>query len=121
MGQISDADTLWNALLLYQGYTLYTMTGLRFFYEIRKGRSGEYTKELWIDGRGESNPLTMSTILRAYENSIGEGIVERSKALGDLRGVSYIYPIFFRFGMIEVPEKVKEVLRGKNHFLMEPD
>ena len=47
--------------------------------------------------------------------------MERSKALGDLRGVSYIYPIFFRFGMIEVPEKVKEVLRGKNHFLMEPD
>ena len=67
VGQISDADTLWNALLLYQGYTLYTMTGLRFFYEIRKGRSGEYTKELWIDGRGESKPLTMSTILRAYD------------------------------------------------------
>ena len=121
VGQISDADTLWNALLLYQGYTLYTMTGLQFSYEIRKGRSGEYTKELWIDRRGESKSLTMSAILKAYENSIGAGIVERPKALGDLRGVSYIYPIFFRFGLIEVPEKVKEVLRGKNHFLMEPD
>ena len=55
----------------------------------------------------------MSTVLKAYENSIGAGIVGRPKAMGDLRGVSYIYPIFYRFGLIEVPEKVKEVLRGK--------
>ena len=33
---IIDADTLWNALLLFQGYTFYTMTGLQFSYEIRK-------------------------------------------------------------------------------------
>lgn len=111
--KIVDADTLWNALLLFQRYTFYTITGLQFSYEIRKGRSGEYTKELWIDRRGESKSLTMSTVLKAYENSIGEGIVDRPKALGDLRGVSYIYPIFFRFGLIEVPEKVKEVLNGK--------
>ena len=111
--QIVDPNTLWDALLLFQGYTFYTMTGLQFSYEIRKGRNGEYTKELWIDRRGESKSLTMSTILKAYEHSIGAGIVERPKALGDLRGVSYIYPIFFRFGLIEVPEKVEKVLRGK--------
>lgn len=111
--QIIDSDTLWDALLLFQGYTFYTVTGLQFSYEIRKGRSGEYTKELWIDRRGESKSLTMSTVLKAYENSIGAGIVDRPKALGDLRGVSYIYPIFYRFGLIEVPEKVKGVLRGK--------
>ena len=110
---IIDADTLWDALLLFQGYSFYTITGLQFSYEIRKGRSGEYTKELWIDRRGESKSLTMSTILKAYENSIGAGIVERPKALGDLRGVSYIYPIFFRFGLIEVPEKVKETILPK--------
>ena len=86
---------------------------ITFSYEIRKGRSGEYTKELWIDRRGESKSLTMSTILRAYENSIGAGIVDRPKALGDLHGVSYIYPIFFRFGLIEVPEKVKAIMNGK--------
>lgn len=110
---IIDSDTLWDALLLFQGYKFFTITGLQFSYEIRKGRSGEYTKELWIDRRGESKSLTMSTILKAYENSIGAGIVDRPKALGDLRGVSYIYPIFSRFGLIEVPEKVKEVLNGK--------
>ena len=113
IAKICDGDTLWDALLLVQGYTFYTVTGLQFSYEIRKGRRGEYTKELWIDRRGESKSLTMSTVLKAYENSVGAGIVDRPKALGDLRGVSYIYPIFYRFGLIEVPEKVKEVLRGK--------
>ena len=113
---IIDADTLWNALLLFQGYKFHTISGLQFSYEIRKGRSGEYTKELWIDRRGESKSLTMSTVLKAYENSIGAGIVNRPKALGDLRGVSYIYPIFYRFGLIEVPEKVKEILqKGQSH------
>lgn len=113
---IIDSDTLWDALLLFQGYKFFTITGLQFSYEIRKGRSGEYTKELWIDRRGESKSLTMSTVLKAYENSIGAGIVERPKDLGDLRGVSYIYPIFFRFGLIEVPEKVKELLNGKKKY-----
>ena len=32
-----------------------------------------------------------------------EPLVERPKALGDIRGVSYIYGIFRRFGLIEVP------------------
>ena len=113
MEAIIDTDTLWDALLLFQGYIFYTVTGLQFSYEIRKGRNGEYTKELWIDRRGESKSLTMSSILKAYDNSLGAGIVERPKALGDLRGVPYIYPIFFRFGLIEVPEGVREVLQGK--------
>ncbi|MDY2594138.1 hypothetical protein ACTNEW_09380 [Blautia sp. HCP3S3_G3] len=64
-------------------------------------------------GRPCKKSLTMPTVLKAYENSVGAGIVDRPKALGDLRGVSYIYPIFYRFGLIEVSEKVKEILRGK--------
>ena len=28
------------------------------------------------------------------------------KALGDIRGISYIYPILYGFGIIEVPESV---------------
>ena len=38
---------------------------------------------------------------------IGE-VVDRPKALGDIRGVSYIYGLFYRFGLIDVPDKVKE-------------
>lgn len=33
---------------------------------------------------------------------------DRNKALEDIRGVSYIYGMFYRFGLIDVPEKVKE-------------
>lgn len=30
------------------------------------------------------------------------------KALGDIRGVTYIYGMFYRFGLIDVPDEVKE-------------
>ena len=45
----------------------------------------------------------------AYHNiaKIGE-VVDRPKALGDIRGVSYIYGMFYRFELIDVPKKVKE-------------
>ena len=45
----------------------------------------------------------------AYHNigKIGE-VVDRPKALGDIRGVSYIYGLFYRFGLIDVPDEVKE-------------
>jgi hypothetical protein len=39
----------------------------------------------------------------AYNNAIekrGE-VIERPKALGDIRGISYIYPMFEKFGIIE--------------------
>ena len=108
--EIMDSDTLWDALLLFQGYKFHTITGLQFSYEIRKGRSGEYTKELWIDRRDESKSLTMSTVERAYMEAVElrGTVVSRPKSLGDLRGVSYIYPIFYRFGLIDVPERIAE-------------
>ena len=43
----------------------------------------------------------------ALENIKGE-VVERPKALGDIRGVTYIYGMFYRFGLIDVPDEVKE-------------
>ena len=44
----------------------------------------------------------------AYHNigKIGE-VVDRPKALGDIRGVTYIYGMFYRFGVIDVPDEVK--------------
>ena len=52
----------------------------------------------------------------AYHNisKIGE-VVDRPKALGDIRGVSYIYGLFYRFGLIDVPDKVKEKMGVKEH------
>ena len=41
------------------------------------------------------------------KNIKGE-VVDRPKALGDIRGMTYIYGMFYRFGLIDVPDKVKE-------------
>ena len=51
----------------------------------------------------------MSSVLLALNNIKGVGaVVDRPKALGDIRGVTYIYGIFYRFSMIDVSDKVKE-------------
>ena len=48
-----------------------------------------------------------SSVLLALKNIKGE-VVDRPKALGDIRGVTYIYGMFYRFGLIDVPDEVKE-------------
>ena len=83
-------------------------SGLPFSYEIKKGRNGEYTKELWIDRREKSKSLAWSSIVLALKNIKGEVVDRRPKALGDIRGVTYIYGMFYRFGLIDVPDEVKE-------------
>lgn len=35
-------------------------------------------------------------------------MVDRPKALGDIRGVTCVYAMFYRFSLIDAPEKVKE-------------
>ena len=44
-------------VLAYAGVKFKTYSGLPFSYEIKKGRNGEYTKELWIDRREKSKKL----------------------------------------------------------------
>ena len=82
-------------------------------------RLAEYchtSKVVCLNSATAAEELTMSTVWKAYENRSGAGIVDSPKALGDLRGVSYIYPIFYRFGLIEVPEKVRvKMQKGQSH------
>ena len=100
-------ENFWGVVLAYAGVGFKTYSGLPFTYEVRKGRNGEYTKELWIDRREKSKSLAWSSIVLALGNIKGE-VVERPKALGDIRGVTYIYGMFYRFGLIDVPDEVKE-------------
>ena len=100
-------ENFWGVVLTYAGVKFKTYSGLPFSYEIKKGRNGEYTKELWIDRREKSKSLAWSSIILALENIKGE-VVEKPKALGDIRGVTYIYGMFYRFGLIDVPDEVKE-------------
>lgn len=100
-------ENFWGVVLSYAGVKFKTYSGLPFTYEVRKGRSGEYTKELWINRREKSKSLAWSSIVLALGN-IKEEVVERPKALGNIRGVTYIYGMFYRFGLIDVPDEVKE-------------
>ena len=127
-------EALWAAVIAFQGYKFRTYSGLVFSYSLKKGRGrgntesgvaneqdeackqaeaykqgGVYTKELFIDRRENSKSLAWSSVLLAFHNipSIGS-VVDRPKALGDIRGVTYIYAMFYRFGLIDVPEKAKE-------------
>ena len=102
-------EHLWEVVLLYVGVRFKTYSGLPFTYEIRKGRNVQYTKELWIDRRENSKSLAWSSVLLAlgHIKKVGE-IVERPKALGDIRGVTYIYGMFYRFGLINVPDEAKQ-------------
>lgn len=100
-------ENFWGVVLAYAGVKFKTYSGLPFSYEIKKGRNGEYTKELWIDRRENSKSLAWSSIVLALGNIKGE-VVERPKALGDIRGVTYIYGMFYRFGLIDVPDDAKE-------------
>ena len=100
-------ENFWGVVLAYAGVKFKTYSGLPFSYEIKKGKNGEYTKELWIDRREKSKSLAWSSIVLALGN-IKDEVVERPKALGDIRGVAYIYGMFYRFGLIDVPDEVKE-------------
>ena len=105
-------EHLWEVVLLYAGVRFKTYSGLPFTYEIRKGRNGQYTKELWIDRRENSKSLAWSSVRLAlgHIKKVGE-VVERPKALGDIRGVTYIYGMFYRFGLIDVPDEAKEKMK----------
>ena len=105
-------ENFWGVVVSYAGVGFKTYSGLPFSYEVRKGRNGEYTQELWIDRRENSKSLAWSSVLLALGNikKVGE-VVEQPKALGDIRGVTYIYGMFYRFGLIDVPDEAKEKMK----------
>ena len=110
----STKENFWGVVVAYAGVKFKTYYGLPFTYEVRNGRNGEYTKELWLDRREKSKGLAWSSVMLALSNikKVGE-VVDRPKVLGDIRGVTYIYGMFYRFGLIDVPDEVKEKMKKK--------
>lgn len=111
--KIETEEQLWHHFVEYQHYPFYTFSGLTFQYTIKIGKHGEYTKEIIINRREGSKTLTWSFVLLAFHNALRfEGVVPRPKALGDIRGISYIYPIFYKFGLIQVPDSAGLKMNG---------
>lgn len=108
-----DEEALWECIVAFQEYEFRTFSGLPFSYRIKRGKHGDLTRELWIDRRQNSKSLAWSSVVLAFRKvgELDEKLVERPKALGDIRGISYIYGIFYRFGLIDVPQKAEEKMR----------
>lgn len=46
--------SLWNTVVAFQNYPFHTATGLQYVYELKKGRDGEYNRELIVSKCKES-------------------------------------------------------------------
>lgn len=115
---------LWDALLAGQGEFFNTSSGLPFSYVVKRKRNGEYSGELLVSRKESSKTLTRSSVLLAFHKVIDatqicdiDGKAELilpeykgPKAIGQIFGISYIYSIFWKFGLIRVPVKVQEKL-----------
>ena len=114
--EITESD-LWSLIISHQSTPFHTASGLPFTYTIKIGKKGQLTKELIIDRREQSKTLTWSSIRVAFnrvlaDREVGLRCYPKPKAIGDIRGISYIYPLFWKFGIIEVPETVADKMMG---------
>ena len=110
--QNPSEENLWQVVIAFQEYPFKTATGLPFSYRLKVGKTGGWNKELLVDRREKSKSLAWSSVRMAFENSRKiSGEVKKPKALGDIRGISYIYPMLWRFGLIKVPEEIEKKMQ----------
>ncbi len=89
---ITDFDSLWQAIILFEGYPFYTAKGLLFRYKVKGG-------EMFVNRKEKS--ITESSVKICYEKSMEmNGIVSGPKKLG-VFGASYLYPVLIRLGVIK--------------------
>lgn len=108
-------EHLWECIVAFQSYPFHTISGLPFSYTLKTGRNGEYTKELFIDRRENSKSLAWSSVRMAFQKALEKkgAVFSRPKELADVRGVSYTFSLFWRFGIITVPEDAVAKLKGR--------
>lgn len=107
-------DQLWETVLAYQKYPFYTLSGLEFFYEVKRRKNGECSGELLISRKETSKTLTRSSVMLAFYRVLGAARIAESedglkfippeykgpKAIGQIFGISYIYSMFLEFKLI---------------------
>ncbi len=97
---IVDSESLWKALVFFEGYPFRTAKNLSFTYKI-KGN------EMFVDRKEKS--ITRATVELAYRRAVElGGIVFGPKKLGCF-GASYLYPVFIRLGVIRDTKAEKNV------------
>jgi hypothetical protein len=125
-----DVDTaLWQTVIAYQNYPFYTSSGLPFSYTVKCKKNGDYSEGLLVSQKEGSKTLTRRSVILAFHNVLeGMSIVDtgygttkalapaeykRPKAIGRIFGISYVYSMFWKWGLISVPKKVEKKLCGK--------
>lgn len=93
------SQTLWETLLLFEGYPFVTAKGLRYYYTI-KGNEVFFTRKEKSVTRATVN-IAFQTTLRLQVDGIQ---ITGPKMLGCF-GASYLYPIFKRLGVISDGEQ----------------
>lgn len=123
-----DADTaLWQCVIAYQNYPFHTSSGLPFSYTVKCKRNGEYSGELIVSRKEGSKTLTRSSVMLAFHRVL-EGMTTMDvthtdgtrsrviipseykgpKAIGQIFGISYVYSMFWKWRLIQVPGKVED-------------
>ncbi|MCR5791808.1 MAG: hypothetical protein K6G65_01435 [Lachnospiraceae bacterium] len=104
--QLSE-EALWEAVIAFQDHPFTTMKGLPFSYRLKIGKNGGYNRELIVSRRKESKTLSWSSVALAFKKAkeMQDEIITRPKQIGDIRGISYIYPMFIKWGIINAPAK----------------
>lgn len=131
MAEEVDA-ALWKCVIAYQNYPFHTSSGLPFSYNVKHRKNGEYSGELVVSRKEESKTLTRSSIMLAFHKVLegikteevinANGTVSTSiipleykgpKAIGQIFGISYVYSMFWKWGLIQVPMRVEIKLKGR--------
>lgn len=99
----------WSTIIVYQGTKFKTVSGEVFSYKSSKSWKDTYILNLTINYEENIKSLAWEDVLLALKNipKIGT-VIEKPEALGNIRNVTYIYSIFYQFGLIDVPEDLKE-------------
>jgi hypothetical protein len=125
-------DSLWQAVIAYQGYPFHTSSGLLFSYAVKKNKKGAYTGELEISRKEESKTLTKSSVILAFhivleamevvdvpgeDGAMTKDLIvpeyKGPKAIGQIFGISYVYSLFWKLGLIRVPKKIEDRMKHK--------
>ena len=99
---VGGEDELWNTLVEFEGYVFQKPTGENFKYEIRREKDGQRSIILRIAGKDmeESEYLPWDTVLNVFRSIGRNKECSESSEQSDSCGVSYIFAIFCRFGVL---------------------